>query len=847
MLEKRTETSQTFANPDGTFTLEQSNIPVRTRRGDHWLDIDTTLERSPDGRIRPKAAAFDMSFSAGGTDPLIVMKSDGSELKLSWPGTLPAPVVAGDNVTYRNVLPDVDLKITAAPDTYSEVLVVKTPAAARLPQLQNLDMQMEAPGLTVSETPSGAIQAKDDLGKVVFTGPQPVMWDSRGEAQAPTDDDRTEAPLEGDKVVQIPVSVTDDSLTVSPAASLVNDSATEYPLHIDPVFSSAQSGRAMINEHYPTTSSWNWAGPEGVGYQSFEPWSRKRLIYKMGISGLAGTHITSAVFGAYETWAASCTKKEVQVWKTAAINTEVNWSNGSGSNVWLKPLASVIDAVGRDECTPNGKWLEFNVITAVAEQAAARSGWVHLGLRAASETDSMAWKRFHAAVKLTIGYNRIPVVSGARTTDPTMGCATDYQNPSRVNQASPVPHIKILDDDLQPSQAGFEFWYNGQQTPAQRLTSVTKVSSSTTDYTPQSDVATLDSNRLIGWRARAWDGVDYSAWSPMCWFIIDTSKPGPPAIDVLSGEDVVYSLGQQVDVKIVATAVDQNYFRYTIDTEEPTSPIIPVSPGTFSFTVTKTGPTVIRAWSYDRSGNQSATYGEVFVVVKTGDPVGVWQMDEGAGTTLADTSGKARPVTLNGDASWAAGDRWDPSLMLKDWSVKLAGTGTASSAATNIVDTSRSFSASVRVKLPNTPGRQVALSEDRAGTSGFSLGVLSQNLADPAEPKAVWFFSMPDPDGSGDLTVTSAPTPYAAGDWVYLTGVYNSGDHSLTLFVDTQAYSKSELPPTRDSAGAVRMGTGTAAGVAYPVDGQVDDVRIYPGPIDDDAVKTDMADSAPTS
>ncbi|MFF0270720.1 LamG-like jellyroll fold domain-containing protein [Kribbella sp. NPDC004536] len=848
VLEKRTETEQTFANPNGTFTLEQTNTPVRVERNGQWVDIDTNLQQAPGGRIQPRATALDVTFSGGGSNPLIVMKSDGHQLTLTWPGVLPAPAVSGDSVTYGDVYPDVDLKITASADSYSEVLIVKTPTAARLPQLQGLDLRMDAPGLSVAKTPGGVIEAKDDLGKVVFTGPQPVMWDSRGNAEAPTDDDRTEAPLEGDKVVQVPVGVSQDSLTISPAPALVNDAATEYPLHIDPPFAAPQEGRAMINEHYPTTSSWNWAGPEGVGYQSFEPWSRKRLIYKMKISGLAGTHILSGIFSAYETWAAGCTAKEVQAWKTAAINTEVNWSNGSGSNVWLKKLSSVTDAVGRDECTPNGKWLEFNVATAVAEQAAAGSSWVHLGLRAASETDSMAWKRFSATVRLAITYNNVPVVAGMRTTDPTMGCSTDYQNPSRVNQSSPMPHVTILDSDLQSSQAGFEFWYNGQQAPTQRLTSVTKVSSSTTDFTPQSDVAPLISGRLIGWRVRAWDGYDYSAWSPMCWFTIDTSKPDPPTVTIVSGDDKIYSLGEQVSVRIGATAADQNYFRYSIDTEEPTSAIVPVSPGTFTFTANKTGPTVIRAWSYDRVGNRSADFGEAFVKVQTGSASGIWRMDEGTGGTLGDSSGKAGPLTLGTNVTWAPGDHWDPAAAKQDWSIELNRGESAGSAASNIVDTSRSFSVSTRVKLGNVAGRQIALSEDRSGTSGFTLGVKSQDLSDPGDPKAVWSFSVANPTGSGDIEVTSPPSGYLAGDWVYLTGIYNSGEHTLTLFVNEKAVAlKAAVTPTADAPGLLRLGTGTVSGVAYPMEGQVDDTRIYPGPIDDAAVFTDMYDTAPTN
>ncbi len=857
VIDKRTETAQTFANPDGTFTLEQSNMPVRMERDGQWIDLDPTLAESSDGRVRPKASSLDMSFSGGGTDALITMKSDGHEMKLGWPDPLPEPVVEGDSITYPSVFPDVDLKITASTNSYSEVLVVKTPEAARLPQLQQLDLDLEAPGLDVAKVAGGAILAKDELGKVIFTGPPPVMWDSRGDAEAPTDADRTEAPLEGDKVVPIPVEVGQDSMTISPAGSLVNDAAAEYPLHIDPPFNNAKSDRTMINEHYPTTASWAWAGPEGVGYQSFEPWSRKRLIYRMGIPGLAGTHITSAVFSAYSTWSASCTKKEVQVWKAGAISTGTTWSNGAGSNVWLKKVASVVDAVGRDGCTPNGKWFEFNVVTAVAEQAAARSGVIQLGLRAASETDTMAWKRFRSDVKLAVTYNNRPVLAGARTTEPTMGCATNYAAPYRINQDSPIPRVKIIDKDRQPSRVDFQFWYNGSKTPDWTGSSATMASSSTLEYTPTTDVRTFTAGRLVGWKARGWDGVDYTAWSSMCWFILDKTKPPSPKITV-DGEGP-YPLGQPITVHLTVTTNDPNYFKYTVDTEEPTSPPLAIVPGTFTYLPEHPGPLKIKAWSFDRAGNRSETPSEQVVNIAVGPTTGHWEMDEGSGTSLADNSGQGHPVNLGPTAVWAQGDRWNPDATgLNDWSVLLQNGAIAATAASNVVDTSRSFSVSARVRLAAKPGRQVVVSEDRTGAGGFTLGALSQDLTDPDDLKAVWSFSLPDPDGSGEIAASSLPMPYSVGDWVYLTGVYNSAERQMALFVDgvqmtflvDGAEVKTiEVPGTArvaDGTGPLRLGLSHNAGVPTSLmDGQIDDVRIYPGPIDDTIVDVDMADSDP--
>lgn len=67
----RSETDQVFANPDGTLTREQFLEPVRIRRADQWLDVDSTLVRRGDGSWGPRAAAVDISFSNGGTGPAV--------------------------------------------------------------------------------------------------------------------------------------------------------------------------------------------------------------------------------------------------------------------------------------------------------------------------------------------------------------------------------------------------------------------------------------------------------------------------------------------------------------------------------------------------------------------------------------------------------------------------------------------------------------------------------------------------------------------------------------------------------------------------------------------------------
>lgn len=126
------EYTRHFANPDGTRSFEQYLVAKRVRRDSGWVPVDTTL-RVANGRVVPGATALQTSFSAGGSDELVRVSEGTTQLGLSWPGPLPEPVLDADQATYRNVLPGVDLVVRAEPESFAQMLVVKTPAGGREP------------------------------------------------------------------------------------------------------------------------------------------------------------------------------------------------------------------------------------------------------------------------------------------------------------------------------------------------------------------------------------------------------------------------------------------------------------------------------------------------------------------------------------------------------------------------------------------------------------------------------------------------------------------------------------------------------------------------------------------
>lgn len=102
------------------------------------------------------------------------MTKNGRELALSWPGVLPSPELNGKTVTYPEVLPGVDLRMTAQQDGFTQLLVVKSAEAAASTELSTLRLKLDADGMQVKETPGGGLAAVDEGAKsAVFEAPAP--------------------------------------------------------------------------------------------------------------------------------------------------------------------------------------------------------------------------------------------------------------------------------------------------------------------------------------------------------------------------------------------------------------------------------------------------------------------------------------------------------------------------------------------------------------------------------------------------------------------------------------------------------------------------------------------------
>jgi hypothetical protein len=359
ILAERSEVAQTFVNPDGTRTVEESIEPVRVKHGSTWVPIDTTLAKTADGVV-PRAAALPTTLSAGGDGPLARLRDGSNEISLSWPGTLPKPVLRGNVALYRDVLPHVDLQVTADSLGFSELLIVRDRRAAADPRLSTLKFGLATKGVNVRATPEGDLVARDKNGKSLYTAPAPLMWDASIQGAAedaevpakpapkpattkqakPTG--RTDTVAAAAKRAVMPVTVSGNTLSLRPDAKLLADPGTKFPVYIDPAVTGLVAGGAWTSvwSKYKTSSFWKNANAlnHGSTYGSAGAGRTEdcsgcsdyiiRSFFAMDVSKVKSKQILSATFRIEQRHAWTCSpKSNAKLWMTSGISSSTTWNN----------------------------------------------------------------------------------------------------------------------------------------------------------------------------------------------------------------------------------------------------------------------------------------------------------------------------------------------------------------------------------------------------------------------------------------------------------------------------------------------------------------------------------------
>jgi hypothetical protein len=669
----RGERQEVFANPDGTLTSQEHAQPVRiVDENWQWVPVDSTLVVASDGSVVPRASTLGVRLSGGGDGPLIEVERAGRVMGLSWSGSLPTPALSEDQAIYSEVLPGVDLIVTVSPGGFSHVLVIKTPEAAANPAVAELQFGLATDGLSVATTTDGGVTAVDAAsGGTVFEAPVPVMWDSREDAPAPEAavigaDVARFAVAGGDSTgtevnsVPVGVTVTDDTLTLTPDNAMLTDPATQWPVYVDPVWeSTSASSWAMVASGYPRQPYWKFKGNEGLGLCPVSSGQCngvgvKRLFYGLP-TPFAGKSILSAEFRVTMTHTYSGSiARGVSLYRAGgSIGSGTTWNNQPGMAVYQdskSPTATV------GSCTPSNQNVGFNVTGAVQEAANNGSGTTTFGMRADNEGDPAAWKRFCGNAILSVRYNRAPdqPAKAGLTSSPGGVCATGTTRP--YVSTPPTLYMTLTDPDSAPSHVEQLYgalslnWENPAGTSNNRMFETGwKASGSPFQITVPSDIP---ENTVISWQVRAFDSYVWGPWSTSCEFVYDHTRPAAPDVDSpeylpLDAPETTSkclddgtrgSVGVYGTFTFASVSPDTVTYRYGFNNNPSpntvVSPATPGGPASVRWMPEKEGPNIVTVEAVDQAGLPSTVASCVFNVGLR-QAVGEWSLGEQAGASAA--------------------------------------------------------------------------------------------------------------------------------------------------------------------------------------------------------------------
>jgi len=532
-----TPTEQTSALADGTMQLVESTIPVRVKTSSGWTAVNSDLRASSDGFLSPVATDTAVEFSEGGSAVLArVQSSTGAWLSEASPfGILPKPTIKGSVATYANVVPGVDLRLTASAEGMSEVLVIGSAKAAANPLLRAVKFGVSGSALTSSVGGPTTATAPDGSQVLSTT---PMWWDS-------SDGSDSSGPA-GNAFAE-PVQQSDNKSSISlNAQAALSSRAVKYPVYVDPDWTGGLQAFTDVDAAYQSTSYWDGAfttnGDLGTGFVAagYSPDAKNhtaRSLWQMDTSAVEGDVITAATFNVTEDHAFNCTPSEVDLWTSGGISSATTWSNQPGV---LQQQSSATVAYGDAGCPTHV--VGFDATSGVQGGAAANSPSLTLELRAANEATSSSWKRFSQSASLIIDYNSVTSTPTSPTiTAPARTCGTSA-SPAVVNNNNYPVTFRVTAADPDPSSnvsTTFSVYRSGVSNPV--LTSSTAPQA----QGPQSVTFAANAPQLMSnstkfyWTATSSDGVSQSSPSVPCYFVNDSSNPSIPSVSKVSEPTVV--------------------------------------------------------------------------------------------------------------------------------------------------------------------------------------------------------------------------------------------------------------------------------------------------------------------
>lgn len=313
-----------------------------------------------------------------------------------------------------------------------------------------------------------------------------------------------------------------------------------------------------------------------------------------------------------------------------------------------------------------------------------------------------------------------------------------------------------------------------------------------------------------------------SAASPLT-FVADATAPSAGTVSYVNG---LYD-GTTISVSFT-TGTDAGSGLGTRLLQRATATLTGTTCGTFGSFTTVTNGTNPTSPVVDTVATSGACYMYRYVVAdQVGNehtatsanvarsPGAIWAMNEGAGTSAADSSDNVRTTTLLA-AAWTT--RFTPQFVNSP-AVSFTGANTSyAQFAGPAVNTSESFTVAGWVRLNSVAGIQTIAAIDGTNISPFYLQLNG----------GVFHFDQRTSDSTASTLIQRAGLAPSINTWYHVAGVYNKQAGTLQLYVNGVSQGTAVAGASWTATGPTAIGRAKWNGGSVDfLNGSVDEVRFY--------------------
>ena len=373
IIPKRTETTKTFDNGDGTYTVKLFSSPIHFLNKGVWQDVDPAIKPSGDGNYENGNGRFKARFAGNGkANELTSFEYDGMEVAYSL-ASLPdlgpnyytivnesMPEVKGNSLKYADIFPGVDLRQVVTGIGIKEDIILR-----QYNDKNSFAFLLKLNGVNAVKETDGSIDFyKNGQKNKVFTIPKPFMIDSKL--------DRVSG--QGARSDNVVLGVTQQGsnilVTITADKQWLTSPERQFPIYIDPTTTLTAGQDTFVSNQSPNTNfnaHWNTAGYYELKTQKyFNPDKYTHYIsnsfLNFSASSLNGKLVTSAKLNIYDAESSGNLDTNVNSIGVNKVNgswdeTSLTFANSPGSSLLLTGNAQSNVWSTFDVCSTVGGWL----------------------------------------------------------------------------------------------------------------------------------------------------------------------------------------------------------------------------------------------------------------------------------------------------------------------------------------------------------------------------------------------------------------------------------------------------------------------------------------------------------